>query len=129
LLKILDNNTASSVKSRFSNKVFNGKLIIITSTVPLEHWYHEYRYNMADTLSQLYRRVTSYVHVTEDIVRLYDSIDERGRPQGIPRVFVNEINGVRGKKKERTDFGAAFSSMLIDMQEEWERLYLSNGGE
>ena len=128
LLKILDNNTASSVKSRFSNKVFNGKLIIITSTVPLGHWYYEHRYDRNDTLSQLYRRITSYVHVTKETVRVYESIDERGRPSGNPRVFLNELGGASVKPKDRTDFGEAFRSMLIDMQEEWERLYLSKGG-
>lgn len=35
LLKILDNNTSSSVKSRFSNKVFNGEMIVLTSSVHL----------------------------------------------------------------------------------------------
>ena len=35
LLKILDNNTSSSVRSRFANKVFNGEMIIVTSSVPL----------------------------------------------------------------------------------------------
>ena len=128
LLKVLDNHTASSVKSRFSNKVFNGKLIIITSTVPLEHWYYEYRYNSTDTLSQLYRRITSYVHVTKEIIQLFDTLDERGRPCGIPRVFRNEIGDERRKQQERTDFGSAFGAMLTDMEAEWERMYATNGG-
>ena len=42
-LKILDNNTASSVRSRFSNKVFNGKMIVITSTVPLHYWWNVFQ--------------------------------------------------------------------------------------
>lgn len=41
LLKILDNNTVSSVQSRFQNKVFNGALIVITSSVPLRYWYRK----------------------------------------------------------------------------------------
>ena len=125
LLKILDNNTSSSVKSRFSNKVFNGRLIIITATVPLQYWYPEHRYAGDDSLSQLYRRVSSYVHVLEDTIRVYDTIDEKGRPSGTPRVFLNELGGVKAKPKDRIDFGAAFSSMVIDLQEEWERLYFS----
>jgi hypothetical protein len=127
LLKILDNNTASSVKSRFSNKVFNGKLIIITSTVPLQFWYPEYRYSMSDTLSQLYRRITSYVCIAENVIQVYDNVDDKGRPTGHPRTFLNEISGVRGTAKKRTDFGAAFGSMLIDLEKEWERLYLEKG--
>ena len=127
LLKILDNNTASSVKSRFSNKVFNGKLIIITSTVPLSYWYPDHRCAGDDSLSQLYRRISSYVHVLEDTIRVYDTIDERGRPTGHPRVYWNDISSVRGTKKERTDFAAAFRSMLLDVEENVERLYMSNG--
>ena len=38
-LKLIDNHTSSSVASRFANKVFNGELIIITSSVPLRYWY------------------------------------------------------------------------------------------
>ena len=53
LLKILDNNTSSSVKSRFANKVFNGQMIVITSSVPLRYWYPQYRFNKDDTLDQL----------------------------------------------------------------------------
>lgn len=127
LLKVLDNNTASSVKSRFSNKVFNGKLIIITSTVPLSYWYPDHRCAGDDSLSQLYRRISSYVHVLEDTIRVYDTIDERGRPTGHPRVYWNDIGSVRGTKKERTDFAAAFRSMLLDVEENVERLYMSNG--
>ena len=41
LLKILDNNTCSSIKSRFMNKGFFGKYIFITSTVPLAYWYRD----------------------------------------------------------------------------------------
>ena len=128
LLKILDNNTSSSVKSRFSNKVFNGKLIIITSTVPLEFWYYSYRYNMQDTLYQLYRRVTSYVHVESEIIRLYNELDNKGRPVGLVRVFRNELGGARKQEQERTDFGAAFGEMLTDLEADWERMYSATGG-
>ena len=36
LLKMIDNNTQSSVYSRFQNKVFVGKMIVITSSVPIK---------------------------------------------------------------------------------------------
>lgn len=71
LLKILDNNTNSSVKSRFNNKVFNGKMIVITSSVPLVYWYPAYRYSH-DSLEQLYRRIGSYVEVSETTVTVYN---------------------------------------------------------
>ena len=58
LLKILDNNTSSSVRSRFANKVFNGEIIIITSSVPLNYWYKDLQFNRTETLDQLYRRIS-----------------------------------------------------------------------
>lgn len=115
LLKILDNNTASSVRSRFSNKTFNGKMIVITSTVPLSYWYRNYQYDHNDSLVQLYRRITSYVVVDYDYVRVYDEIDARGRPSGLPLVFKNEISEIkRRSNNNKTDFGAIFSDMLED---------------
>ncbi len=114
LLKLLDNNTASSVKSRFSNKVFNGKIIVITSTVPLSYWYRSLQYNMQDSLQQLYRRITSYVVVEEQYVKVYSDVDERGRPKGVPRVFKNEIPALKLKKPKKTDFGTIFGEMLED---------------
>ena len=114
LLKLLDNNTASSVKSRFSNKVFNGKMIVITSTVPLAFWYYEYRYNHMDTLQQLYRRITSYVVVEEQHVNVFGEIDDRGRPAGLPRVFINEIPELKRQKPQKKDFGDVFAEMLDD---------------
>lgn len=114
LLKILDNNTASSVKSRFSNKVFNGKMIIITSTVPLSYWYRELQYNMTDTLQQLYRRITSYVVVDEQYVSVFDIIDDRGRPKGCANIFKNELQVLKTQKPKGTNFGAIFGEMLVD---------------
>ena len=114
LLKLLDNDTASSVRSRFSNKVFNGKIIVITSTVPLAYWYREYQYNMSDALQQLYRRITSYVVVEEFYVNVYDDLDTRGRPKGNPRVFKNEIPTLKRQKPKKTNFADVFGEMLED---------------
>ena len=114
LLKMLDNNTASSVRSRFTNKVFNGKLIVITSTVPLRYWYKNYQYNANDTLIQLYRRITSYVVVTHDHVKVYDEIDNRGQPSGLPFVYKNEIPELKSNKLKKTDFSSIFSEILDD---------------
>ena len=115
LLKILDNNTASSVKSRFANKVFNGKMIVITSTVPLSYWYREYQYSRSDTLQQLYRRITSYVVVTELTVSVYNEIDNRGMPTGFFSVYRNEIPQLKQAKAPKTDFSSEFGKMLRDI--------------
>ena len=68
LLKILDNHTSSSVKSRFNNKVFNGLLIIITSSVPLNYWYMKHKMSV-DNLVQLYRRINCYVEITKEFIK------------------------------------------------------------
>lgn len=115
-LKILDNETGSTIKSRFSNKMFNGEIIVITSPVPLEWWYKELRWRKDDTLTQLYRRISCYVVVTKEYVNVYeDGVNlENGRPQGLPRVFKNEIPGLVRKKVKKTDFGEAFGKILED---------------
>ena len=115
-LKILDNETASTIKSRFTNKVFNGEMIVITSSVPLEWWYRYLKYNKDDTLTQLYRRISCYVVVTKDFVEVFDDgVDLRtGRPAGLARVFKNEVPALVHKKEKKTDFGNAFGEFLED---------------
>ncbi|MBQ9801917.1 MAG: hypothetical protein IJW51_02460 [Clostridia bacterium] len=114
LLKILDNNTASSVKSRFSNKVFNGKMIVITSVVPLQFWYYQYKYSKFDTLLQLYRRISCYVVVTKENISVYDKLDDVGRPVGFASIFKNELSQQKKVPTSKTDFGAAFSKICED---------------
>ena len=119
LLKILDNNTASSVRSRFANKVFNGKMIVITSSVPLMLWYPEHKYGASkDSIQQLYRRITAYVEVTTEHVKVYSAIDASGRPAGIYSKFKNEIPGLKAQEKPKTDFSAIFGEMLEDAMPE-----------
>ena len=112
LLKLLDNNTSSSVKSRFSNKVFNGEMIVITSPVPLVYWYKELQYDKNDTLQQLYRRISCYVVVTETEVTVYDEgLDKYGRPQGIGQVFKNELADKKKEVKPKVDYKSIFGKI------------------
>ena len=115
-LKILDNETGSTIRSRFTNKMFNGEMIVITSPVPLEWWYKELRWRKDDTLTQLYRRISCYVVVTRDYVNVYeDGVNlQNGRPQGLPRVFKNEVPTLVRKKEKKTNFGEAFGKILED---------------
>ncbi len=117
LLKLLDNHTASSIQSRFTNKVFNGEMIIITSSVPLHYWYRgknadgNYFSVAREDFVQLYRRISCYVEMTQTEIFVYDDIGEDGRPKGFGQVFQNEIGKLAAKKKEKTDFGAMFSKI------------------
>lgn len=113
LLKILDNNTASSVRSRFANKVFNGKIIVVTSSVPLQYWYPLMRSNRNDSLDQLYRRFTCYIEVTRDTVTIFnDGVGNDGKPQGTGIIYANELKEKAKVREEKTDFGKVFESFL-----------------
>lgn len=113
LLKLLDNNTNSSVKSRFNNKVFNGDVIVITSVVPLNYWYLFRRcsYQGVDSLTQLYRRIGTYVEITETTIKVYKNIDATGRPTGKCVTFKNGIVKLKKEKHESVDFVKVFSEI------------------
>lgn len=97
LLKFLDNHTNSPIKSRFSNKVFFGVLIIITSEQELSKWYRyedDSSKKAVDrkTLKQLYRRISNYVVVKKDKIYLYDQINDNGEPTGEFKVIANNTH-------------------------------------
>ena len=112
LLKLLDNNTSSSVKSRFSNKVFNGEIIVITSSVPLVYWYKELQFQSSESLQQLYRRISCYVVVTETEVIVYDEgLDKYGKPQGLGQNFKNELADKKKELKPKVDYKSMFGKI------------------
>lgn len=113
LLKMLDNNTNSSVRSRFNNKVFNGEIIVITSSVPLTYWYSErkYSYQGADSLEQLYRRISVYIEVLPDVIRLYKRINADGKPAGDFVQYVNEVPLLKNEKQSGRDIASAFEKI------------------
>lgn len=84
LLKMLDNHTTSTIKSRYNNKYMNDcKLIIITSVFPVtDSSYKNYDPNN-DKLVQLYRRINSYVVVSKDTYVTYEKINANGTPGGL----------------------------------------------
>lgn len=113
LLKILDNNTSSSVKSRFNNKVFNGKVIVITTPVPLWYWYPLKR-NDVDSLTQLYRRIGTYVEITESDIKVYkDGILPDGKPAGVAIAFENGLKKQIQEEHKKTDFVTVFGNIAI----------------
>lgn len=111
LLKILDNNTASSVKSRFNNKVFNGEMIVITSSVPLAYWYPDHKSGSYDDLKQLYRRISCYVVVTKEEVSVFNEVGTDGKPKGLAQMFKNELADLKREQREKRDFGALFGKI------------------
>ena len=121
-LKITDNHTQSAVSSRFHNKVFIGKMLIITSSIPLKYWYREYKYSKLDDLAQLYRRITCYVEVTQQQLYVYDKgLDSKGDPVGRPHIYKNEYSTAQREKREAFDYASAFGKIAgyEPITEEW----------
>ena len=114
LLKILDNHTNSSIKSRFNNKVFNGKMIVITSSVPLPYWYLEHKFNSREDLVQLYRRISSYIVVTKEIIKVYvDGVQEDGQAKGVPFCYENKLDFINeSNEKKKTDLKSIFDKIV-----------------
>ena len=112
-LKITDNNTQSSISSRFHNKIFIGEMIVVTSSVPIRYWYRELRCNSNDdSLEQLYRRISCYVVVSKEEVTVYDDgLDELGCPVGVGAIYKNELLELKKQKKSKFDFQSAFAKV------------------
>ncbi len=67
LLKMLDNNTASTVKSRYKNKVLECKLIIITTTLDIESFFKNVFSEEPETSVQLKRRCELMVRFPKNV--------------------------------------------------------------
>lgn len=65
LIKILDNHTKSTSKSRYHNKAFIGHLIIITSNISLDHWYV---LSKEKDKSALFRRISQVYEFCPDVI-------------------------------------------------------------
>ena len=72
LLKILDNNTRSQVKSRYYNKVVTCKLIVITSSMNITKLYSMFNDEVnKEPLEQLKRRCKTVLQFDADNIQLY----------------------------------------------------------
>lgn len=119
LLKILDNHTASSIIGRYNNKIFDGKIIIITSKDEPCKWYGEviqkhkrHRNITSEDLIQFYRRISCFVNITKDEVQVYnEGLTEKGKGKGIAQVFVNDLWKDTEQPKPRTDFAKIFGEL------------------
>ena len=69
LLKILDNHTKSTVKSRYHNKAFIGDTIVITSYKPLQDWYFDVP---SESKHQLYRRIKQMYKFNNDKIDCFE---------------------------------------------------------
>lgn len=70
-LKMTDHNTRSSVNSRYFNKFLFVKLIIITSTIPIEEFYKNLQESSKEQTTQIKRRCDEMMVMTESEVKQY----------------------------------------------------------
>lgn len=75
LLKMLDNNTSSSVKSRYANKVLECQLIVVTSVLDIDVFFSKVFSEQPETIVQLKRRCSLMIRMTHDYIEnfLYDA--------------------------------------------------------
>ena len=97
LLKLLDNHTSSSVKSRFKNKVLECKVLFITTVLPLDTFFHKVFEREDEPIKQLKRRCGTYMEFTEETVTL-KLYDEEADTYKTVTEFKNPI---RGKYEKR----------------------------
>lgn len=71
LLKMLDNNTASSVKSRYRNKVLECRMIIITTTRDIDTFFTQVFENETESAVQLKRRCKILLKMDRDNIVYY----------------------------------------------------------
>ena len=75
-LKLLDNNTNSMVRSRYHNKMISAQYIILTSTIPLLHFF---RIFPKEDPQQLFRRIKLYFQITSKHLTVWEYRTETGK--------------------------------------------------
>lgn len=78
LLKMLDNNTSSTVKSRYRNKVLECKMIIITTVLPLEEFYKGVFESEHEPIKQFKRRCRTHLRLDREYGYLSMYMDSKG---------------------------------------------------
>lgn len=78
LLKMLDNNTGSSVKSRYRNKWLECRMIMITSIKDIDEWYRGVQESDSEPIKQLKRRIGTKIVMNQDEVLFYAYNEEQG---------------------------------------------------
>ena len=112
LLKMLDNHTASTVKSRYSNKVLECKLIIITTISDLDTFFRNVFSEEKEPIKQLKRRCQTKIKMT-DTKMFIACYDDMFGDYGDAIEYKNPINNIYKKQgynaeeyKARTKFFA-----------------------
>ena len=90
LLKLLDNNTSTSVKSRYRNKVLETEYIIITTVLDMDTFFKKVFSDADETIVQLKRRCGYYMEVEKNKILIYN-YDENNRDYTLKCEIENPI--------------------------------------
>ena len=90
LLKLLDPHTACSIKSRYENKYVNCSLIILTSVLKIDEFYHNVFEHEDEPINQLKRRCKFYIKMDYDFIKIREWNDF-SMEYGKERVYINDI--------------------------------------
>ena len=71
LLKITDNHTATSVKSRYKNKIMECKLLIITSIHTISQFFNTIFMEQDEPITQFERRMKTYINMNIETMKIY----------------------------------------------------------
>lgn len=118
LLKMLDNNTASTVKSRYKNKVLECKMIIITTTLDIDKFFGNVFSEEKETSVQLKRRCKLHVRMDREYiyVSMWNDFERRyGRefPQLNP--VAQKYKAKPLTEKEQLEYISSVLGNAIDM--------------
>ncbi|WP_171905686.1 Rep family protein [Eisenbergiella tayi] len=82
LLKLLDNNTSTSVKSRYKNKILECSLIIITTVKEIDEFFSKVFEHEDEPLKQLKRRCRTMIRLSADTIEIsvYNDTSDRYDP-------------------------------------------------
>lgn len=99
-LKLLDNNTQSTVKSRYKNKLLECQLLIITTSKSMPVFFRELVGYNTEQIKQFERRCELYVEMTENTMKTYLYQQKSGKYQYVD-TYANPMASVY-PKKDRT---------------------------
>lgn len=109
-LKIIDPHVSTAIQSRYNNKTFVGKMIIITSYVPLYEWYRKHTFgdgidkdfNGSSAREQLNRRIQTVIKVDKEEIKIYKHTEDGNDLHA--RTLPNAAYLLKSKTEERKMF-------------------------
>lgn len=102
LLKMLDNHTTSTVKSRYKNKILECKLIIITTVMNIDKFFNNVFTEEKEPAVQLKRRCKLHIRFTR--THLYQSVwNDIKRCYGVEYEFPNPVAELYAPKEMTVD--------------------------